>query len=100
MTAIKPEKESVTSSTVATDQSNLRENLLNEALLPKDSYHNGVYWADLPSKERSNWVSNQIQTETKREFEVVKSMFKSAPFSPISAYFSKYVTSGMVSDHA
>jgi hypothetical protein len=74
-----------------------KHDLLNKALLPEDSYLDGVYWADLPSRERSAWVNSQVSKETIRELRVVGRMVKEDPLSPISVYFSKYVTTGMVS---
>lgn len=74
-----------------------RDRLLHDSLLPEDSYHNGMYWADLPSKEQSAWVHGQNWKEVKREFKHVGKMTKEDPLSPVHAYFSRYVTTGMVS---
>lgn len=68
-----------------------RDRLLDTALLPKDSYHNGVYWADLPNKERRSWISKETRTEVKRELKVVGEMAKKNPVSPFTAYCSRYV---------
>lgn len=72
-----------------------RNRLLQESLLPADSYVNGVYWADLPSKEMSAFVHSQNNRETMRELRIVGNMVKADPLSPISAYFSRYVATGM-----
>lgn len=67
------------------------DELLNDALLPLDSYAGEVYWADLPSKERSAWIHAQNNAEAKRELKVIGTMAKENPLSPVSAYFSRYV---------
>ncbi|KAK4688773.1 L-lactate dehydrogenase (cytochrome), partial [Tremellales sp. Uapishka_1] len=67
---------------------------LYEDLAPADSYVNGVYWADLPAKERRKWINEQTSTETIREWLYVWRMFKADPLSPTRAYFSTYVMSG------
>lgn len=69
---------------------------LNELLYPSDSYtENRVYWADLPWAQKASWVSRQSNAEARRELGVIGRMFKKDPLSPISAYFSNYVVTGM-----
>ncbi|WVR04159.1 hypothetical protein IAU60_001158 [Kwoniella sp. DSM 27419] len=63
-------------------------------LAPEDSFHNGVYWADLPGKERRAWINAQQNTEAKRELKHIGGMFKKDPLSPVTAYFSRYVMGG------
>ncbi|BEI85992.1 hypothetical protein CcaverHIS002_0602790 [Cutaneotrichosporon cavernicola] len=71
------------------------EHPLFQDLCPDDSYTpEGVYWADLPWKERQTWVNEQSNAETKRELKVVWDMFKKDPLSPLNAYCSRYVITG------
>ncbi|BGP13522.1 hypothetical protein JCM10213_005364 [Rhodosporidiobolus nylandii] len=72
------------------------DQLLHEALYPADSYtKEGVYWADLPKKERWAFINSQSNQEAKREFGIVWRMFKEDPASPFRAYWNKYVLVGM-----
>jgi hypothetical protein len=50
--------------------------------------------ADLPFKQRQQWVNAQSNAEAKREFKAVGRMFKKDPLSPLSAYCSRYVIGG------
>lgn len=97
----KSSKDTISAASSATKRSGRngvasKHDLLNVALLPEDSYQDGVYWADLPSKERRKWINNQMSNETMRELKAVGRMTREDPLRPISAYFSKYVTTGMV----
>lgn len=68
-----------------------RDRLLDTALLPTDSYHQDVYWADLPTKERRSWIHEQTFQEGKRELKVLGQMARANPFSLLTAYCSRYV---------
>lgn len=86
---------SPTSSDPSTSYGPQDQSLLDTALFPEDSYHNGVYWSDLPKKERHAWINRQSNAEAKRELKAIGSMAKADPLSPIGAYFSRYVANGM-----
>jgi hypothetical protein len=51
--------------------------------------------ADLPWAERQKWVNKQANDECKREVKAVWDMFKKDPLSPLTAYCSRYVVTGM-----
>lgn len=74
---------------------------LNDLIYPADSYTQGdhVYWGDLPLGRRLAWTGKQSNEEAARELAHVGRMFKRDPLSPISAYFSSYVVTGMVGAH-
>ncbi|KAL8280948.1 hypothetical protein RQP46_006627 [Phenoliferia psychrophenolica] len=72
-----------------------RNHLLEDALLPEDSYTNGTYWADLPAGEKSKWINAESNKEARRELGVIGSMFKADPLSPLSHYMGKYASNGM-----
>ncbi len=64
-------------------------------LAPGDSFSNdGVYWADLPRKEKWSWIMAQSNEETSRELSHLGKMFKADPLSPLRAYCSRYVVGG------
>ncbi|WVO14752.1 hypothetical protein L204_102390 [Cryptococcus depauperatus] len=67
---------------------------LFDDLAPEDSYHQGVYWADLPFNNRRKWVDHQSNAEAKKELSHIWSMFKQDPLSPLSVYFERYVMGG------
>lgn len=73
------------------------QNTLDSILFPADSYTAGThtYWADLPAVERTRWINRQSNQEARRELGVIGQMFKADPLSPIRAYFSNYVVTGM-----
>jgi MFS family permease len=71
------------------------EELLHDDLFPKDAYSDDVYWADLPSQQRTTWVNNQYNTEFRRELSVLATEFKQDPLQPFRDYFSRYVITGM-----
>lgn len=58
-----------------------------EELAPGDSYVDGVYWADLPKKERTRWALRQSNEEAKRELGEMGRMMKRDPLSPVAGYF-------------
>lgn len=69
---------------------------LQDVLYPRDSYtEDNVYWADLPWGQKAAWANRQSNQEAKRELAVIGRMMKKDPLSPISAYFSNYVVTGM-----
>jgi hypothetical protein len=93
-----------------------KAHLLRDSIAPLDSYTpEGVYWADLPRRERvrreilfiyhtvSNvervlqiaWIHHQNRTERKREWKLVWEMFKADPLEPFRVYIRKYVLTGM-----
>jgi hypothetical protein len=69
--------------------------LLQSELYPDDAYHDGVYWADLPGKQRTAWINRQYQQEAAREFSVVWETFKHDPLRPFRDYFHNYVITGL-----
>lgn len=69
--------------------------LLDDELHPDDAFHNGVYWADLPSKQRAAWVNHQYREEAMREFRLVWASCKDDPFQPFKDYFHNYVVTGL-----
>ncbi|CAO1628156.1 unnamed protein product [Jaminaea pallidilutea] len=72
------------------------ESALNAVLYPSDSYtKDRVYWADLPWSEKVSFINKQSNAESARELRVLGNMFKQDPLSPIRAYFSNYVVTGM-----
>ncbi|MCO5566073.1 hypothetical protein L7F22_019749 [Adiantum nelumboides] len=70
---------------------------LDSILFPADSYTAGThtYWADLPFWQKTKWINKQSNDEAKRELGTIGRMFKEDPLSPINAYFSNYVVTGM-----
>lgn len=88
--------DSPSSGNSTTAASSTNEHLLKESLFPEDSYtSDGVYWADLPRKERLAFINRQQNAEAKREFRWVLDMFKQDPMEPFRRYFRKYVMTGM-----
>jgi DNA modification methylase len=71
------------------------EELLHETLYPDDAYVDRVYWADLPTKEKSRWVNKQQNEEIAREFRLVWDIFKKDPLKPWFLYFRNYVITGL-----
>lgn len=67
---------------------------LFQDLAPEDSYHDGVYWADLPFNERRKWIDAQSNEETSRELKHIWQMFKKDPLSPLTTYCRTYVMGG------
>lgn len=62
-------------------------------LHPDDSFTpEGVYWADLPWKEKLKFVGNNA--EAKEEIKAVGRMVKKDPLSPVSWYFKNAVLPG------
>lgn len=66
-------------------------------IYPADSFTRDThtYWADLPFWQKTRWINQQSNAEARRELGVIGSMFKADPLSPINAYFSNYVVTGM-----
>ncbi|PKI84522.1 hypothetical protein MVES1_001956 [Malassezia vespertilionis] len=72
------------------------EEAVQQILFPSDIFtQDGTYWADLPFSERWKFCNHQSNSEARRELGIIWRMFKSDPLSPISAYFSTYVSNGM-----
>ena len=69
--------------------------LLKEFLFPEDAYLGETYWADLPAGQRTKWINQQQNEEIAREIDVIWTMFKKDPLSPIGAYFRNYVVTGL-----
>lgn len=64
-------------------------------LHPNDSYDdNGRYWADMPLKEKINFVMNVDKKEFSREWNSFLKMFKEDPLSPVHWYFRNCVIPG------
>jgi hypothetical protein len=64
-------------------------------LRPDDSYTpEGVYWADLPWKQRFRFVSKVDNEEAKKELSSIGRMMKKDPLSPIGWYFRNAVLPG------
>ncbi|CEH12590.1 Inorganic phosphate transporter [Ceraceosorus bombacis] len=69
---------------------------LDALLYPADCYNaDKVYWASLPWAQKSAFVNEVSNKEAKRELSEIGRMFKADPLSPIRAYFSNYVITGM-----
>lgn len=71
------------------------EYLLNDALYPKDSYEEKIYWADLPVKDRRLFNSSQYRFEVRREWEEVKEMARQTWLGPVTYYMKNYAISGV-----
>jgi len=71
------------------------ESLLHATLYPDDVYKGTTYWADLPAKERSTWISHQTRAITHRELVRVRQMFKVNPLKPLKSYWRSYAVSGV-----
>lgn len=65
-------------------------------LRPVDSYNeSGIYWADMPLKEKLKFNHKVESGEVKRESKLVWNMFKKDPLSPLRSFFRLYVMSGL-----
>lgn len=71
------------------------EYLLNDALYPKDSYDEKIYWADMPFKDMRLFNSAQYKVEVRREWEEVKEMARQTWLGPITYYMRNYAISGV-----
>lgn len=70
--------------------------VFDELVRPNDIYdEHGVYWADLPWKERVKFVLKMDSKETKREGSIVWAMFKADPLSPLTSYFKYMMLPGL-----
>ncbi|KAK4055359.1 hypothetical protein OIO90_003197 [Microbotryomycetes sp. JL221] len=92
-----PDGSSVTRATAAGNEVGPGSHeLLDGYLLPDDCYtRDGVYWADLPFRERIKFVNDTTSAETKRELKLIWSDAKQDPAMPIRKYFNTYVMNGM-----
>ncbi|KAK3938050.1 major facilitator superfamily domain-containing protein [Diplogelasinospora grovesii] len=62
---------------------------------PDDSYTpEGVYWADLPLRERFGFVNKVQNEEAMRELRAIGRMAKNDPLSPLAWYFRNAVLPG------
>lgn len=62
---------------------------------PDDSYTpEGIYWADLPLRERITFVSRVDREEASKELANIGAMIKKDPLSPLSWYFRHAVIPG------
>lgn len=68
---------------------------LESIVQPADSYKDGVYWADLPRKERWSWINKQNNSEASRELVQIWQIFREDPIEPIRIYFRRYVVTGL-----
>ncbi|KAI6353295.1 hypothetical protein MCOR25_009049 [Pyricularia grisea] len=69
--------------------------ILGYLTLPDDSYNDkGVYWADLPLKERIKFVLDVDAKEAKAELSSIGSMMKKDPLSPLGWYMRNAVLPG------
>jgi hypothetical protein len=92
ISSARPEKEVSPSEDMSTSE---RE-AFNQLIRPADSYTSaGVYWADLPLRERVNFVTSVDAAETKKELSWLWDMFKQDPLSPIGYYFKNAVIPGL-----
>ena len=64
---------------------------MNEYLFPSDSWKNGVYWAELPPKERLQFINEQQNKEWGFELAGIWADFKSDPMLPFLKYWRNYV---------
>ncbi|KAF2196030.1 MFS phosphate transporter [Delitschia confertaspora ATCC 74209] len=64
-------------------------------LRPDDIYdENGTYWADLPARQRIQFVSKVDREEAKEEIATIWAMFKKDPLSPFGYYVRNMVVPG------
>lgn len=67
----------------------------DEIIRPADSYTpGGVYWADLPIKDRVSFCLEQDRIETRKEMSWLWQMIKDDPLSPIGHYVRNFVIPG------
>lgn len=72
-----------------------KEYLLDDALYPKDTYDEKVYWADLPIKQKRIFNRSQYKVEVQREIEEVKEMARQTWLGPVTYYMRNYAISGV-----
>jgi len=69
--------------------------ILGHLTHPDDSFTpEGVYWADLPFRERIKFVTRVQAAEDMKEAKATWEMFKNDPLSPVSYYFRNAVLPG------
>ncbi|KAH8910427.1 MFS general substrate transporter [Coniochaeta sp. PMI_546] len=69
--------------------------ILGHMTHPDDSFTpEGVYWADLPFRERIKFVSRVQAAEDRKEAKATWEMFKNDPLSPLAYYFRNAVLPG------
>lgn len=72
-----------------------KEYLLDDALYPRDTYDEKVYWADLPIKQKRIFNRSQYRVEVQREIEEVKEMARQTWLGPVTYYMRNYAISGV-----
>lgn len=83
------------STTQSQDSSDKLEYLLDDALYPKDTYEEKVYWADLPLKQQRLFNRSQYKFEFQREIDEIKEMARQTWLGPITYYMRNYAISGV-----
>lgn len=64
-------------------------------LRPEDSYTpEGVYWADLPIKDRVAFITRYDARELKLEVKYFWDMFRADPLQPLRYYFRNFMLPG------
>jgi hypothetical protein len=64
-------------------------------LHPDDNYTpEGVYWADLPIRQRISFVNSVNNAETAKELKAIGAMAKKDPLAPVGWYFRNAVLPG------
>lgn len=78
-----------------THDANREAEIFNYLLHPNDLYtQEGVYWADLPLKQRLKFVNAIDNAESKKELGQIWAMMKKDPLSPVGWYFKNAVLPG------
>lgn len=71
------------------------EAIFNYILKPDDLYTpEGVYWADLPLRQRISFVNKVNNEESKKELKAIGAMVKKDPLSPLGWYMKNAVLPG------
>ena len=66
-----------------------------EHLYPDDSFTpDGVYWADLPARQRIRFVNEVNAEEARKEWKSMRNMMKESFFSPVGWYFKNAILPG------
>jgi MFS family permease len=73
----------------------IERRIFSHVTRPEDSYTpEGVYWADLPLKERLSFVSKVDREAASEEVSTIWQMMRKDPLSPVSWYFRHAVIPG------
>ncbi|KAF2400353.1 putative MFS phosphate transporter [Trichodelitschia bisporula] len=71
------------------------KDVFRDILKPDDIYdNNGVYWADLPVKDRVGFCMRTQNAEAAKELRSIGRMIKEDPLSPVSYYMKNMVLPG------